>query len=114
MREWEYIGEGRNRAVYRHGNYVVKVPLNVYGVGDNYHEYHVFRHPERYDYCSYARCRLMGQLLIMQYARFVGPLSDETGYIPYANAPKWADTIDCNQIGYNRFGQIVAYDYGLH
>lgn len=38
MRGWEYLGSGRHRAVFRRGNYVTKVPMNVEGVLSNQHE----------------------------------------------------------------------------
>lgn len=114
MREFILIGEGRQRRVYRHGNYVVKIPINRNGVHDNWHEYEVFKHRETYGYIQYARCRLLGDILIMQYARCVGPLSDSSGYIPMSVCPEWAYSVDCCQVGYNRFGQIVAYDYGIY
>jgi hypothetical protein len=108
---WELIGEGRNRIVYGRGNYVVKVPLNEDGISDNYHERWTWLH--RDEGFSYARCRLIGALLIMQYARFpVEGKTDENGWHEYRkDLPWWVDFIDCQQVGYNRFGELVAYDY---
>lgn len=115
MRELVYIGSGRNRAVFRHGNYVVKIPLNTDGIDDNYYERGIWTQPKYRDIrLRYARCRLFGTILIMQFARFTGPVSDDTGYIAMQDCPSWAYSIDCCQVGYNRFGNIVAYDYGIH
>ncbi len=109
------LGQGRNRIVYRKrsSNYVIKIPISEYGAADNCHERRLFiQRNESNTKIRYARCRLLGIILVMQYARCVGELSESDGFIPYKNCPKWADYIDCAQIGYNRFGQIVAYDYG--
>lgn len=118
MKDYILLGEGRNRQVWRRGNYVVKVPLNEYGIGDNYHEADTYRRSLREKMpCKYARCRLVGPnstLLVMEYTKYVGPLSDQDGYIVYENCPTWAYSLDCWQVGYNRAGEIVAYDYGLH
>lgn len=48
----------------------------------------------------------------MQFAQFPGPGTDEDGFLPYKNGPDWMGFVDCGQVGYNRFGQVVAYDYG--
>lgn len=56
---------------------------------------------------------MLGDLLVMEYARYPGPLSDEDGFIPYNNLPDWATYVDCQQIGYNRLGNLVAYDFGV-
>jgi hypothetical protein len=115
MADFVYIGCGRNRMVFRHGNYVIKIPLNDHGVDDNYQERDVWTQPRYADVRpQYARCRLLGTILIMQFAQFQGPLSDDAGYIAMADCPEWAYAIDCCQVGYNRYGNIVAYDYGIH
>lgn len=112
---WEFIGQSRHRAVWRHGNYVIKVPVCEEGVHDNLHEAHVWqiRDHKRYSWAKYARCRLIGVILVMEYARYPGPLSEESGHIPFKKCPEWAYFIDCQQVGYNRRGEIVAYDYGI-
>ena len=118
--EWEYLGSGRNRAVFRHGNYVVKVPLNVAGIHDNLYERDTWlRYGQNRGYIKYARCRLFKNFsLIMQFARFsVEGKTGETGFVPYSSlkgANEWGLTVDCQQVGYNRFGQLVAYDYGRY
>ncbi len=114
-KQWIYLGSGRNRHAFRHGNYVIKVPVNSNGIADNYHERYVFEEyrKDQNPYIHYARCRLFNEILVMQFAQFQGSLSDETGYICWGNAPRWCSYVDCCQVGYNRFGKIVAYDYGL-
>lgn len=118
MRPLIYLGRGRNREVYRRGNYVIKVPLNEEGIYDNEHEFlNQCREQSRRaggdEVPRNAMCRIHpGGILVMQYAMFVGPKSDETGYISYEDGPSWMGYVDGGQVGYNRFGQIVAYDYG--
>ena|ERR1700722_15537932 len=106
---FEYIGSGRSRAVWRHGNYVVKIPLNEAGIHDNLYERSVFqrRHQKGYDWGHFARCRLLGTILIMQYVEYTFNYADIK-----PGVHDWTYRIDGLQIGHNRFGQLVAYDYG--
>lgn len=108
---FQYLGSGRSRAVWRHGNYVVKIPLNEAGIHDNIYERSVFqrRRQPRYDWGHWARCRLLGDILIMQYVD-----TDSFHYADMTSSPAydWTYAIDGLQVGYNRFGQLVAYDYG--
>lgn len=117
MKELVYLGQGRNRTVYRRGNYVIKIPHNIHGIHDNHYESDVYlRFKGKESYIKYARCRLKGDILVMEYARYPGEYADETGYLPWAcrAIPAWVDSVDCRQAGYNRRGEIVAYDYGYH
>lgn len=106
---FEYLGSGRSRAVWRHGNYVIKVPLNEVGIHDNRYERNIFqrRHQRGYDWGQWARCRLLGAILVMQYVD-----TDSFHYADMKDGPGWTYNIDCLQVGYNRLGQLVAYDYG--
>jgi hypothetical protein len=93
----DWVGAGRHRAVFQRGRVVVKVPLSQAGIQDNQLEARRWReraHPHL------ARCRLAGPLLVMER---VSTRSQ--------NPPEWADTIDCSQVGLNRKGRWVAYDY---
>lgn len=106
MKQLIFLGEGRNRLVYRlgeHGRYVIKVPKSNYGINDNYHEARIYKE-HKDDIISYARCRLTGTFLIMEY---VEPIDTW-------DIPEWAKYVDCGQVGRNLNGKIVAYDYGLH
>jgi hypothetical protein len=117
MIPFEYIGDGCSRSVYRHGNYVIKLPLDDYGISANAREAHRWK---KYGYSGeipYARCRLLPNsgILVMEYARYTIPgktLPD--GFVPYEEAPDWTKWVDCQQVGYNRTGRLVAYDYGEH
>lgn len=121
---FKYIGEGRHRSVYRHGNYVVKIPLCDEGIHDNLWEAQKFRKEKEYAAIhdtikieiQYARCRLIPKscILVMQFAcEVVNGLTDENGWVYPPFRPDWTGYIDCHQVGFNRFGQLVAYDYGI-
>lgn len=99
---------GRSRAAFRHGDYVIKYPLNQWGERDNVREAEIWRDRETLPY-PVARCRLFQiagiPLLIMEY---VEPIAHE-------DKPDWSDMLDKGATGENmgrrRSGQIVAFDY---
>lgn len=99
----EFLGAGRHRAVYRRGRWVYKVPINEQGDFDNYREAWFYSKTRGKDFNGeYARCRMLKNgWLVMEYVEPVPPKL----------APKWADFIDCQQVGTNRRGNVVAYDY---
>jgi hypothetical protein len=104
---WTFLSDGRNRAVYSHGRYVVKVPLNEAGYHDNYREANISskmkRRPNQ-DGIVFARCRLLPNgWLVMERV--------DTRYLRRDERPDWADWIDCAQVGIARDGVIVAYDF---
>lgn len=99
------VGEGRHRIVYKHGNYVIKVPLNMWGLASNDKEYRTYQSTNNgwLFGVRYARCKLhWSGLLVMEYVESV----------PFEEMPDWAKYIDCQQVGTNRNGNMVAYDYG--
>jgi hypothetical protein len=111
-RDFHYLACGSGRAVYvsPSGRFVYKVPLNTFGYDANLREHQIFRHkdlkhpvltPERA-----ARCRLAPSgVLVMEMVR--------TGWRePPKPLPAWRWEIDQGQIGLNRAGNWVAYDYG--
>lgn len=105
-REEDWIGCGRNRAVFRRGRVVVKVPINAAGVDDNLYEVSLFeRYGQTKGYVPYARCRRAGLLLVMEYVMHVGW---------HSNQPSWCPSVDCGQLGKNRKGRLVAYDFGYN
>lgn len=106
------VTSGRNRVVFHMGRYVVKLPMNYGGVADNDWEGSV-RHSQDPREAKYARTRMVyfGEIpvVFMEYVK-------STGYSDLRNlgpVPKWVDGIDCQQVGFNRRGQLVAYDYGI-
>lgn len=102
--KYEYIGRGRNRIVFKSksGKYVIKVPRNIEGNGDN------FRETKKEDFgfpVPKSRRIILDDFccVIMEYVEHVS-FKDR-------KAPSWVSWIDCGQVGYNRKGELVAYDY---
>jgi hypothetical protein len=103
---YQLLGVGRNRVAFLlpSGKYVLKVPRNDAGVADNYHE-------ARFGGTwNYAKCKLVNlcgiSCLIMEY------LDYEPIYEEYDLLPDWTMSVDCCQVGYNRKGKLLAYDFG--
>lgn len=105
---WKYIGSGRKRAVYLlpNGRNVIKIPLSEDGIHDNYMEAFRYSNGRKEGmYVQYARCRLLGVLLIMEY---VAPIDES----PYNLGINWVYSVDSGQVGYTKQGKLVAYDFG--
>ena len=97
--EMHKVGEGRNRIVYDYKpGWVIKFPKNENGELDNWRE-------SRWNSkeIPIAKCYLEdieGQCcLVME------KLKPAKG--PF---PSWVDFIDCQQVGINSNGELVAYD----
>ena len=100
----EFIGCGRNRIVFRRGNYVFKFPLNDYGVRNNYNEARWYlKYKKTSSYVPYAQCRMFKKILVMEY---VEPSYD------FAKMPNWCYSVDCMQVGFDKANRLVAYDFG--
>ena len=111
--DWEYIGSGRHREVWRlpSGN-VLKMPRGIEGQCANHREAERRANrvsPERYNSAwksaRFARCRLIPgtSILVMEYV--------EPHTINYNNLPMWCKYVDGGQVGYNRNNELVAYDF---
>ena len=122
-----FLGAGRHRRVYTNvsafpycilgSDYVIKVPWNGWhhdnrsgldwGISDNYREHTLsLRYGDKPDengiVYAYARILPNGWLVMER----VDPT-----WIPREDRPAWADYVDCAQVGRNKKGLIVAYDY---
>jgi hypothetical protein len=107
---------GRNRAVFDMGSYVVKLPRNSQGFGDNDWEGSISNGPDSdpAEDIQYARTRMF-------YVKL-----PEHDYIPilfmekvvYAerqeHLPDWVMSVDCGQVGWSKNGKLVAFDYGYN
>ena len=95
---------GRNRLVFESRGVVIKLPLNDYGMHDNEREARKYR--ERRYFHPMAPCRLAKlfdiPLVVMQKV---------DTKVPYQDLPEWAAQVDCGQVGRDRRGALVAYDY---
>jgi hypothetical protein len=98
-------GTGSKRCAYvcPEKKHVIKIPVTEIGIMENFFEDKKFKsgaYPGKV-----ARCMLVANnLVIMEYVEPV-VLTKET-VLPY-----WCKEFD-NQVGYNKKGQLVAYDYG--
>ena len=102
--KYEYVGRGRNRIVFKSksGKYVIKVPRNFEGGSDNFCE------TKKIDFgfpVPKSRRIMLGDFccVIMEYV--------EHASFKENKSPDWVPWIDCGQVGYNRKGELVAYDY---
>lgn len=110
--DWKYLGSGRHREVWRlpSGN-VLKMPRGLDGKWANEREAKSWIDRDEIherDLWKLARCRLIPgtSILVMEYIRRYYDCGLE-----YHDLPKWAQHIDCAQVGYNRKGELVAFDY---
>ena len=103
---------GRTRAVFDRGDgYVVKVPINGESFAANSREARTSEADN--PYTPVAECYHDTvydvdpdgvSVLVMEKLNFEGvPRS-------YRDLPDWVGSVDCGQVGYNRKGELVAYD----
>jgi len=100
---YTYLDEGRHRVCFLspNKNWVVKLARDFSGACANASERYAYSKKESRNIL--ARCKLLNSdILVMEYVE----------YIEYSELPSWAGNIDCYQVGRNRKGEIVAYDYG--
>lgn len=111
--KYEYLGSGLSRAVFKlKGNHVLKFPLNPKGERDNDWEGSVCTNigksdpDEEVQYPNTRHFDIGGFICcVMEY---VTPVTDTAD----VKLPDWVNNVDCTQVGYNKRGNLVAYDYG--
>lgn len=92
---------GRNRAVFISKFCVIKIPINDNGVLDNDWEASVIS-----DTTAKGRwLEIEGLVCCMQQK-----LNTE---VVYKDLPDWVNSVDCRQVGYDRKGNLRAYDFGI-
>ena len=103
--KFKLIGTGSKRKVYLSdcGTFVIKIPHIDIGYKENKEEVEIYlKNPDG----NYAQCWLMEDgNLRMEYVKPVYFTNNE-------NIPEWVYTIAEAQVGYNKSGKLVAYDYG--
>lgn len=109
MRDVSFLGEGRNRLVFGHNGFVIKVPKDTAGYFDNEREARISRMFGRLpnlDGVCYARCHLLpnGWLVMERVVEYLN--------YGHPECPEWGGFIDCCQVGKTKDGRVVAYDYG--
>jgi hypothetical protein len=107
--KYKYLSEGRNRMVFiKNDGFVIKVPKNDWGIGDNESEARRFKNfGKTVDIIPYAQCSVSydsNGIPLLEMERVYPLAENET-------KPKWSDYVDCAQIGKTLSGEIVAYDY---
>ena len=102
---WIYIGSGKNRRVLKRKNFVLKIAYTDSGIIANKNE-HIYYRNNR---INFAACRLICDNILMM--RAVSIL-DDLDFCQYKLIPSWAFNLnDGPQVGIDRNGMIVAYDY---
>ncbi len=109
---------GRNRITFMFPTYVVKLPWCGEGFGDNDWEGSVSNIPDApaNDWqVQYARTRMHyeGEVPVVFMER-VQPLTLAQIVELFGREPEWVGCVDCGQVGINRAGKLVAFDYGIN
>lgn len=111
------ILEGRNRRVYVMRNYVVKVPRNGCGVADNDWEGSVSnsaQYPQSDYQVQFARTRMfvIDDVPVVLMERVEEATSKQIVKRLH-HEPQWTWQVDGGQVGFNKRGRLVAFDYGI-
>lgn len=112
--KYEFIGLGRNRMVFKlkSGNYVLKFSLSFNGEADNDWEGCLVTNKNKI--FSEERVRTPKTKWI-KYQGFVCVLMEYIKPIEYEkDLPVWAKSVDGQQVGTNKKGIALAYDYGTN
>ncbi len=95
--------KGRHRATFIANDYVIKIPMCEYGVGDNEYE------AEQSDR-NLAQCHL-----VYDSDDFPILIMEKVIMVDYDLLPHWAHNVDCSQVGLSKkTGRYVIYDFGLN
>lgn len=113
---WKYLDKGRHRVGYLspRGDVVVKIAHCPLGIAANKEEFDLSRDlkllAETFADENVAVAEVFGlgshlglSILCMEFIEFEG--------IALKDYPKWAENIDCYQVGYNKDRKMVAFDF---
>jgi hypothetical protein len=112
---YEYLGYGRHRQVYLTAShkYVIKFPYNDDGEQANWEEAYEYANRIGRSYFPLAKCRAFRYdgitCLIMEAVQ--EPSWGNDDFEPSKDLPDWTRSVDLRQVGWNRRGELVAYDY---
>lgn len=98
------LGYGRHRIVFADDNWVYKLPHHEDGEEANAEEERLSREKRRdfpVAYCTFVEILGVEVLKMERVKR----LTKEKEY------PSWVWNVDCEQVGYNSAGQLVAFDF---
>lgn len=100
------IGEGRHRITFKSKHVVVKMPKHMIAIHASQTEFDRFKRNDPSESGRLARCRMIQMhgvpLIVMERL--------ETN-IDYRTKPTWSWDYDAGQIGFDRKGNMKAYDY---
>jgi hypothetical protein len=108
-RSREYLGAGISRGVFMwEPGWVVKAAIRDSGLYANAREANLYERYGKEGGIPYAECRLVEfagvDVLVMEWV--------EHDFRPLLKQPSWVMRVDCAQVGFDREGNLVAYDYG--
>lgn len=114
-KKYTLLDSGRNRLVFKlkSGNYVLKFPLNEDGVSDNDWEASTCsnKNDRDRDEVQWPKTRYIEiEGFICCIMEYIEPITS----FENKNLPDWINSVDGGQVGYNKKGLLLAYDYGLH
>lgn len=104
---------GRHRAVFDLGSWVVKIPTCDNGYADNDWEGSITSQSKRRD-IQYAETRMVyyRNIPIVFMEKIIDASFDEIRK-RLKKVPDWVYSVDCQQVGFNKHGELKAYDYGI-
>lgn len=97
---------GRNRATFLSHHFVIKFPLNKKGIADNIFE--GTRYSRKKYYAKGRIININGFKCVIQERLKMPKLSERVA----SEWPSWVSKIDCGQVGFDRKGNLKAYDFG--
>lgn len=109
--KYKCIGLGRNRIVFKlkSGNYVLKFPLGCAGEADNDWEGCVVSNKHKdTDQMKTPKTKWI------RYKGFICVIMEyiEKTELPYSELPSWCGYTDDKQVGFNKDGILLVYDFG--
>jgi hypothetical protein len=110
-RYFSCLGSGRHREVFgsRNGEEVLKVPWNDAGQFANERELEPDQWLGGQEYCARTR---KDQRYTKRFGVLILRMERLTPAGSWKDLPKWTWGVDGFQVGYNRAGKLVAYDWG--
>lgn len=108
----EFLGYGRTRICFADGaDRIIKIPFTLEGYQGSSREVSTYENFQKNPdagwiptaECSFVKIKgadiwLLSMERLLEFPKFGEP------------RPKWVDSVDCGQVGYNSKGELVAYD----
>lgn len=94
---------GRNRACFFSKHCVIKFPLNANGEADN-------------DWEASCSGETLAKGRWIEINGFICVIQEKLNYVEnfsYSALPDWVGSVDCGQVGYDKKGNLKAYDFGI-